>query len=432
MPTKTAIATPEEPKRPHKSRRTRANNEGSIFPYKNGWAGYVWVTTPEGNKTRKWAYGKTREETYEKWLKLHEQARKGPVATKHETVAAFVKRWLAEVIEPNREPTTYVAYEPLVRLYIIPGLGKKRLDKLTVRDVQAWLNTLPTLCTCCTQRKDHKRPEHKRRCCSIGKCCKGYLSRSSIAGVRRVLRSALGHALREELVTKNVASLTTLPSATKTKKKRQHGVWSVDEARRFLKHLREVDDPLYGAYVLILVLGLRRGEVLGLTWDCVDLAGEQLWISRQLTRVGGRLLHRETTKTEDSTASLPLFGLCVSALRHRRRVQEEARKVAGDQWKTSDLTFTTRTGTPIEPRNFNRAFESHCRRAGVPRIRVHDTRHTCASLLAALDVHPRVAMRILRHSQISMTMDVYTQVPSPETRRALDRLNKSLDRASET
>ncbi|RSM93958.1 site-specific integrase [Nonomuraea sp. WAC 01424] len=373
MPTKTALASPEEPKRPRTSRRTRANNEGSIFPYKNGWAGYVWVTTPEGNKTRKWAYGKTREETHEKWLKLHEQARRGPVATKHETVTAFL-----------------------------------------------------TLCACCDQRKDHKRPEHKRRCCSIGKCCKGYLSRSSIAGIRRVLRSVLGHALREELVTRNVASLTTLPSASKTKKKRQNTVWTVDEARRFLEHLREVEDPLYAAYVLILVLGLRRGEVLGLTWDSVDLVGEQLWISHQLTRVGGRLLHRHTTKTEDSTASLPLFGLCVSALRHRQRVQEEARKMAGDAWTTSDMMFTTRTGTPIEPRNFNRAFETHCRRAGVPRIRVHNTRHTCASLLAALDVHPRVAMRILRHSQISMTMDVYTQIPSPETRKALDRLNKSL------
>ncbi|MFI6790905.1 tyrosine recombinase XerC [Nonomuraea sp. NPDC050383] len=410
----------------------RSNGEGSIFPYKDGWAGYVWVTTPEGKRTRKWAYGKTREETHEKWLNLHEQSRKGPVPTKNPTMTAYLSRWLEEVIRPNREPTTYVAYEPLVRLYIVPGLGKKRLDKLTVRDVQAWLNSLPTLCTCCDQKKDHKRPEHKRRCCSLGKCCKGYPSRSTIAGIRRVLRSALGHALREELISKNVASLTTLPSPSTTKKKRQHAAWTVDEARKFLVHLREVDDPLYAAYVLILVLGLRRGEVLGLAWDCVDLGGEQLWISRQLTRVGGRLLHRETTKTDDSTASLPLFGLCVSALRHRRRVQEAARKAAGDGWKPSDLTFTTRTGTPIEPRNFNRAFETHCRNAGVPRIRVHDTRHTCASLLAALDVHPRVAMRILRHSQISMTMDVYTQIPSPETRKALDRLDQSLDRSSET
>ncbi|MEU4513633.1 tyrosine-type recombinase/integrase [Nonomuraea wenchangensis] len=121
------------------------------------------------------------------------------------------------------------------------------------------------------------------------------------------------------------------------------------------------------------------------------------------------------------------MGLCVSALKQRREWQDEAREKAGDKWKDSDLVFTTRYSTPIEPRNLNRAFEAHCKNAGVPRIRVHDTRHTCASLLAALDVHPRVAMRILRHSQTSVTMNVYTQIPSPETRKALDRLNASLD-----
>lgn len=89
--------------------------------------------------------------------------------------------------------------------------------------------------------------------------------------------------------------------------------------------------------------------------------------------------------------------------------------------------FTTKNGTPVEPRNFYRSFERYCEKAELPRIRVHDTRHTCASLLAALDVHPRVAIRTLRHSQSSVTMNVYTQVPSPETRKALDRLGQSLD-----
>jgi hypothetical protein len=158
MPTKTALASPEEPKRPRKTGRTRANNEGSIFPYKNGWAGYVWVTTPEGKKTRKWAYGKTREETHEKWLQLHEKSRKGPVPTKNPTVAVFLSRWLEEVIKPNREPTTYVAYEPLVRLYIIPGLGTKRLDKLTVRDVQTWLNTCPPSAPAAIRRRTTNGP----------------------------------------------------------------------------------------------------------------------------------------------------------------------------------------------------------------------------------------------------------------------------------
>ncbi|MFI9556265.1 tyrosine recombinase XerC [Nonomuraea endophytica] len=421
MPTKTALATPEEPKR----RRTRANNEGSIFPYKGQWAGYVWVTTPEGDKTRKWAYGKTREETHEKWLKLHEQATKGPVATKHETVAAFLKRWLAETIGPNREPTTYVAYEPLVRLYIIPGIGKKRLDKLTVRDVQVWINTLPKLCTCCAQKKDHKRDEAKQKCCAKGECCKSYPARYTIIGIRRTLRAALNQAIREELLSKNVAALTSLPSASQTKKRKAKTVWSVDEARRFLEHLRRVDDPLYAAYVLILVLGLRRGEVLGLTWSAVDFQTEEVAISHQLTRVGGQLLHRDTTKTDGSTTTLPLLDLCIAALDHREAKQTTAAEAA-ENWPQTDLVFTTRHGTPIEPRNFNRAFAAHCRNADVPVIRVHDTRHTCASLLAALGVHPRVAMQILRHSQISVTMNVYTQIPTPETRKALDQLVRAL------
>ncbi|MFI7633916.1 tyrosine recombinase XerC [Nonomuraea sp. NPDC049400] len=399
----------------------RSNGEGSIFPYKDGWAGYVWVTTPDGKRTRKWAYGKTREETHEKWLKLHEQARRGPVATRHETVSAFLNRWLSDVVQPNREPTTYAGYEALVRLYLIPGLGKRRLDKLTVRDVQTWLNTLPALCTCCAQKKKRKKP-----CCSDGQCCEDHPSRGTVESIRRVFRSALNHAIREELISKNAVSLTTLPKVTT--KRRKHVVWSVDDARKFLEHLRAVDEPLYAAFVLMLVLGLRRGEVLGLTWDSIDLTGQELWVSHQLNRVHGKLLHRDTTKTADSDASLPLPALCVTALKHRRRVQEDARKEAGDKWKDSDLVFTTRYGTPVEPRNFNRSFELRGKAAGVPRIRVHDTRHTCASMLAALDVHPRVAMRILRHSQISVTMNVYTQIASPETRKALDQLNESLDR----
>jgi integrase len=101
--------------------------------------------------------------------------------------------------------------------------------------------------------------------------------------------------------------------------------------------------------------------------------------------------------------------------------------MAGDGWIGSGLVFTTRTGTPFEPRNFNRRFDARCALAGVRRITVHDTRRTCATLLAALDVHPRVAMRILRHAQIDVTMNVYTEVSDAKTLQALKRLGKQLD-----
>jgi integrase len=410
--------------------KRRANGEGSIFPYRNGYAAYVWVTTPSGEKRKKWVYGKTRDEVHSKYVDLLAKASKGPVPTKVPTVERYLTYWLEEVIRPNREPATYDIYETMSRLYVIPGLGKKRLDRLNVRDTQKWLNRLAVVCRCCAQGKDarrvrdHKSPRKRQRCCAIGACCRDYPSRRTIAAARDTLRAALGHAMTEEIVGRNVAFLVKLP--TVRRRSRKASSWSVEDARRFLESVRTHDDPLYAAWVLVLTLGLRRGEVLGLRWDDVDWEAAELSICWQLQRVRGQLIHKERTKTDDSTDSLPLPAICVTALQVRKAQQAEDRRCSGMRWRESGLVFTTRHGTPIEPRNANRAFHAACARAGVPAIRVHDTRHVCGSLLAALDVHPRVAMRILRHSKIAITMEVYTQVPSEDTRKALRRLGDHL------
>lgn len=110
--------------------RTRANGEGSIFPYRNGYAAYVWVTTPDGLRKRKYVYGKTREQVHDKWVALHRDAKAGPVASKVSTLGAYLTHWLSDVVPPNIAPLTYASYETLVRLYIVPGLGAKRLDRL--------------------------------------------------------------------------------------------------------------------------------------------------------------------------------------------------------------------------------------------------------------------------------------------------------------
>ncbi len=184
--------------------------------------------------------------------------------------------------------------------------------------------------------------------------------------------------------------------------------WSVDDARRFLESARQATEALYAAFVLILVLGLRKGEVLGLTWELVNLDTGELYIGEQVQRVGHRLIRRQV-KTEPSEAPLPLPDLCVAALKLRRQQQDADRARAGEAWRDTGLVFTTRYGTPIEPRNFSRSFDRCIASAGVPRITVHGTRKTCGSLLAALEVHPRVAMQILRHSKIAVTMEIYTR-----------------------
>ncbi|UCM88615.1 tyrosine-type recombinase/integrase [Streptomyces marincola] len=157
-------------------------------------------------------------------------------------------------------------------------------------------------------------------------------------------------------------------------------------------------------------------------------AGE-LSVEHSLQRIQRRLVHDET-KTEASMAVLPLPDICVAALRLRREAQVAARKAVGELWTDNGFVFTTRCGTPVEPRNFNRQFAARADKAGVRRIRLHDTRHTCGSLLAALDVHPRIAMQILRHSKIAVTMEVYTHVPSEATRKALRKLGKHLGAAA--
>jgi hypothetical protein len=121
----------------------RHNGEGSIFPYRNGFAAYVWIVTPAGRRQRKYVYGQTREVVHEKWLALSTAARRGPVAPRSPRLEDYLHRWLEETVEPSLAPSTVANYRLFSRAYIEPDLGSRRLDRLTVRDVQLWMNTLP-------------------------------------------------------------------------------------------------------------------------------------------------------------------------------------------------------------------------------------------------------------------------------------------------
>ena len=414
--------------------------DGSIFPYKGKWAAFVWVITPTGEKARKWLYGGTREEIEPAFNELKVQAAEVPLPTSTPTVEQYLTYWLAEVIKPNREDGTYTHYEVMSRLHVIPALGTKQIDpkKLTVRVTQTWLNKLAATCQCCAQKKDATR--HNPTCCAIGKCCESYPSRRVIEAARGTLRAALNNAMREELIGRNVAELVKLPKSRK--KNRRKNSWTVDEARKFLECSRAEGDPLYPLWVLILVLGFRKGEALGLIepysgWEFADDDNALIDLEWQLQRVGGYpLTHKQVLKADGSTDTLPLPPIAVTALRIAKRNQDAMR---ADIWPEAcicgekhQLVFTTRNGLPIEPRNINRAFDVRCARYGVRRITIHDTRRTCGSLLAALDVHPRVAMAILRHSRIALTMEIYTQVLDEVTRAALRRLSDQLDHPAGT
>ncbi|WP_432018967.1 tyrosine-type recombinase/integrase [Streptomyces sp. 1222.5] len=378
--------------------KRRPNGGGTITKRKDGrYHGAAYVTNTDGYRVRKFVYGATYDEAAEKLAKLQEQERNGvPVPAKSWNLGEWLGYWLEHIVKPEREHNTYAKYESKVRLYLVPHLGKKPLAKITPAQIRVLMAALA-------------REE---------------VGAATRFEVLRALRNALNRAVQEELLTRNVALLVDMPKVSKDKGR----AWSAREAITFLRTARA--HRLYAACVLVLVLGLRRSEVLGLRWQDVDFESRQIEPVKQVQREKGRGLVLKDLKTDSSQAVLPLPEFCARALQERRELQELERRIAGERWEQEpghELIFSSEHGGMLDPVGFSRSFGRLVNRAGVRRITVRLARHTCGTLLAFLKVHPKVAQAILRHSQISMTMDVYTHVVGESEREAVGLLAELLE-----
>jgi integrase len=246
--------------------------------------GAAFVPTTAGTFKRVRVYGRTHEDVRRQLTKLLEQADRGiPVAAESWTVAKYLAYWLEHVVRPERKPRTYQGYEGVVRLYLIPELGSKRLAKLTAQDVRVFITRIRAQCLCCKHGVDAARDVPQ--CCARpgGECCASRVSVRMVQSIHAVLRNALESAVREEVIPRNVAKLVKV---TTPKYAVNRGL-SVVQARQVLKAAN--GERLYALYVLALCLGLRRGELLGLRWQDADLETGTLEVIQTLQRVGGAL-----------------------------------------------------------------------------------------------------------------------------------------------
>jgi integrase len=401
--------------------KRNSNGEGTIYQRKDGrWEGAAYVLTSDGSYQRRSRYGKTWDEVHDKLTQLKADSQRGiPVAAQKATVEEYLTYWLHNVSRLKVRPTTFVCYESLTRNYLIPKLGKKSVARLTARDIRTFLVQTAAACQCCAQGKDAARRARNQRCCAKGRCCKSVPSDRTVRFLLVLLSSALQHAVREDELPRNVARNVVLS----TGRSKDIEPLSIEEGRHLLAAAR--GDRLWAVYELAVRLGLRRGELLGLRWRDVDLVAGVVHVRQNLQRVGGELLITET-KTQRSTRKLALPDPCVTALRARRATQLADRLAAGERWTSSDLVFTTRYGTPIEPRNLNRSFAVLCKNAGLRQVRLHDLRHTCASLLHEQGADARTIMEVLGHSSIRVTLDIYTFVRLETQRAAIDRVGDAL------
>lgn len=246
----------------------------------------------------------------------------------------------------------------------------------------------------------------------------------SVQNVRAVIRSALNDAVKWNLIDSNPAvhtSIARVPKADRT------GL-TFAQGKTLLAEVAE--DRFHALYVLAAVCGMRRGECLGLRWSDIDYEKREIRIRQQVIVTGNRSTITRL-KTDGSSRTVPMLLMVESSLRRRRELLQEERAFAGSAWQDHDLVFPSRVGTPYAPANLYKQYKAHLKRAGLPDASFHSLRHTAASFLVAMNVHPRIAMRILGHTDVKTTMEIYSHAQQDDLREALELVEAQLQGVSD-
>ncbi|WP_327301725.1 site-specific integrase [Streptomyces goshikiensis] len=409
------------PRDPSPSRRLRANGDGTVYQRKDGrWEAAGYVLASGNTRKRIRVYGTTRKEALAKLTEKIATSNRGvPVPSAQGSVAVYLTYWLEAVAVHQLRENTHTRYTACVRQHLIPGLGKKKLAKLTAKDVRTWLNQLRTTCQCCARGIDTRRDQP--RCCAAGTCCSKRLSPLTLAYIHSVLKSGLEHAVREEEIPRNVARNVR----TGTPRPRRFEPLTADEACQLLTATR--GHRLHALFELALHTGLRKGELLGLCWDDLNLDTGTAAIRRTLQRTNTGGLTVLPTKTRASERRIALPTRCLQSLKRHREQQQHEREVAGTAWQHNGHVFTTAQGSPIDPTNLTRSFTTLLRKAGLRRIRFHDLRHSTATLLLEQGIELVVIKELLGHAHIGVTATVYAHVRLRLQRDAIDTLGTVLD-----
>lgn len=380
----------------------RPAGDGGVYKTADGrWRGVVDLGWDEGGRRRKYVSGATQAEVLERLRRAQREAEVGVTADDRLTVGAFLDRWVSTNLPGNVSGTTLDDYGHTVRLHLTPALGRKRLARLTVADVdEVWAD----------KRKAGYKP-------------------NSVRIMRAVLRRALGQAEREGLLSRNVAALSAPPRVSQPEGR----ALSVKQAKQLLEAAQ--GHRLEAAFLLLLSYGLRRGELLGLAWADLDRERRTLEVRRAVRRrksarneassyPGGVVSRVEVAelKTRQSRRVLYLTDGVLAALESHALAQGEERAQAGELWVESGLIFTSLVGTPIDPDNFAKAFVRLCRSAGLGHWHPHEARHSAASVMLAQGVPLEVVSEVLGHSSIAITKDVYGHLVEGAKRSAAERM----------
>ena len=337
-----------------------------------------------GKRRRKWHGGHDRKRDAQKTLnEILSRIQSGEyVEPNRKTLSEFLLGWL-DTRRESVAPTTHANYTHQINSYVIPHLGHRKLQDVTALELSDFYALLLT---------------------SGRRQSSGGLSAKSVLNVHRVVSKAMADALRWNLITRNPATHAEVPKA----QRREMNIWSADQVKAFLTV--EKDTREFPIWVVASTTGMRRGEILGLSWSAVDLDVGRLSVVQTLVNLDNKPTIRKEAKTASGHRSVELDRDTVEVLRQHRRRQAQERLRAGSAWQDHGLVFCRENGTSDKPQRVTRVFKAKSAAAGLPQIRFHDLRHTWATLALSTGGHPKIVSQRLGHSSISITLDLYSHV----------------------
>lgn len=374
---------------------TRSDGDGSIYEDRHGkWHGVLVVGWRDGRPQRRKVSANSRGKAASRLRELRDKIAAGQLPSgRTPTVEEWMTYWLDQIAARKLRESTLAGYRSKAGQYIVPLLGNHRLDRLRPEHVeQAWDELLSTG----NPSDDSNTP----------------LSGTTVLQAHRILSRALKVAQQRAYVQRNACTMIDAPTPSGEE---MHPL-TRDEALRVLQTCEGKRSA--ARWSVALSLGLRQGEALGLAWRDVDLDAGTVTVRQALSRVAGKGLVVGGLKSPKSRRTIALPAALTSQLRAHRKEQNAERLAAGSWWTDHGLVFTTDSGAPVDPRRDWQAWRDLLEEADVPPRRLHDARHTAATLLLLQKVQPRVVMQILGHSQISVTSNYQHVVDEMQTEAA--------------
>ena len=371
------------------------SRRGHVYKRGGSWT-YVLDTSLPGQRRRQRSKGgyRTKRDALAALNEAHGALHRGLyVEPSKLSIKTFLHDHWLPAIEAGLRKSTFEGYRSAIRSHVLPRLGEMRIQALTPDQLNAFYGDL----------------------LREGRCDgKGGLSPKTVHNVHVMLHKALHDAVRWNYLPRNVAEFADPPRQTSSGKAMR--TWTPDELRGFLNFV--TDDPLHAAWVLAANTGMRRGEVLGLRWQDMDFDRRRLAIRQTIISIDYRVEISEP-KTARGRRSVALDTGTVTALRAHRATQNQQKLMLGEAYQDLGLVFCREDGSPVHPDRFTQMFDKHVKDSGLPRIRLHDLRHTHATLALAAGIHPKVVSERLGHSTVAFTMDVYSHaIPSMEAEAA--------------